>query len=73
MTIDPQLHILIRISDAEVLELTVLLGELIGEFKGKNSVFRVLPDGRMEVSGQETGKILGLDAVIFYTAVAETM
>ena len=31
-------------------------GELIGEFKGKNTVYRVLPDGIMEVSNQGMGK-----------------
>lgn len=43
--------------------------ELIGEFKGKNTVYRVLPDGKMETSGQGTGKILGVDAFIMSTAV----
>jgi hypothetical protein len=42
---------------------------LIGEFKGKNTVYRVLPDGVMEVSGQGTGKILGLDAFLATTSI----
>ena len=42
---------------------------LIGEFKGKNTVYRVLPDGLMEVSGQGTGKILGLDAFLATTSI----
>jgi hypothetical protein len=42
---------------------------LIGEFKGKNTVYRVLPDGMMEVSGQGTGKILGLDAFLATTSI----
>ncbi len=44
-------------------------GELIGEFKGKNTVYRVLPDGIMEVSGQGTGKILGIDAFLVTTSI----
>lgn len=43
--------------------------ELIGEFKGKNTVYRVLPDGVMEVSGQGNGKILGVDAFLATTSV----
>jgi hypothetical protein len=43
--------------------------ELIGEFKGKNTVYRVLPDGVMEVSGQGNGKILGVDAFLVTTSV----
>lgn len=42
---------------------------LIGEFKGKNTVYRVLPDGIMEVSGQGSGKILGLDAFLATTSI----
>jgi hypothetical protein len=42
---------------------------LIGEFKGKNTTYRVLPDGIMEVSGQGTGKILGLDAFLATTSI----
>ncbi len=43
--------------------------ELIGEFKGKNTVYRVLSDGEMEVSGQGTGKILGMDAFLATTSI----
>ena len=50
-----------------------MLGDLIGEFKGKNTVYRVLSDGKIETSGQGTGKILGLDAVIMFTDVSMTM
>ena len=46
-----------------------MLGELIGEFKGKNTVYRVLPDGKIETSGQGTGKILGIDAFVATTSV----
>ena len=51
------------------LELIVLLGELIGEFKGKNTVYRVLSDGKIETSGQGTGKILGIDAFLITTSI----
>ena len=47
-----------------------MLGELIGEFKGRNTAYRVLPDGKMEASAQGTGKILGIDAFVVDTAVA---
>ena len=46
--------------------------ELIGEFKGKNTAFRVLPDGQMEVSGQGMGKIMGIDAAIIFTTVSSS-
>jgi hypothetical protein len=45
--------------------------ELIGEFKGKNTVYRVLPNGIMEVSGQGTGKILGIDAFMATTSIGK--
>jgi len=41
--------------------------ELIAEFKGKNTVHRVLPDGQIETSCQGTGKIMGIDAMILCT------
>lgn len=41
--------------------------ELIGEFKGKNTVYRVLPDGQIETSGQGMGKIMGVEAMIMFT------
>jgi hypothetical protein len=47
-----------------------MLGELIGEFKGKNTSRRVLPDGKIEASREGTGKILGIDAILMYTNVA---
>src|SRR5512137_1309303 len=43
--------------------------ELIGEFKGKNTVYRVLPDGKMEVTAAGTGKFLGLDAFVASTSI----
>ena len=47
-----------------------MLGELIGEFTGKNTVYRVLPDGKIETSNQGIGKILGMDAFVMSTGVA---
>lgn len=44
-------------------------GKLIGEFKGKNTL-RVLPDGRLETTGQGTGKILGVNATMLFTDVS---
>jgi hypothetical protein len=49
-----------------------MLGELIGEFSGKNTVTRVLPDGKIEVSNQGTGKLRGMNAFIMSTAVTTT-
>jgi hypothetical protein len=46
-----------------------MLGELIGEFTGKNTVTRVLADGKIETSNQGTGKLLGKDAFVMSTAV----
>lgn len=45
-----------------------MLGELIGEFTGKNTVTRVLPDGKIETSNQGMGKLLGMDAFVMSTA-----
>src|SRR4030043_794255 len=47
--------------------------ELIGEFKGKNTVYRVLPDGKMEVTGAGTGKFLGVDAFVASTSIGTVM
>jgi hypothetical protein len=35
------------------------LGEILGEVRGKVTAMRVLPDGKMEVSQQGNGKLLG--------------
>jgi len=35
------------------------LGEVVGEGRGKITTMRVLPNGKMEVSQQGTGKLLG--------------
>jgi hypothetical protein len=46
-----------------------MMGDLIGEFKGKNTGWRVLPDGKIETTAQGTGKILGIDAFLVSTSV----
>jgi hypothetical protein len=46
-----------------------MLGELIGEFKGKNVGWRVLRNGKIETTAQGTGKILGVDAIVLATSV----
>jgi hypothetical protein len=51
------------------LEVKSLFGELVGEFSGKNTVNRVLPDGKTELTNQGVGKILGMDAFMMSTAV----
>jgi hypothetical protein len=43
--------------------------ELIGEFTGKKTVYRVLADGKIETSNQGMGKILGMNAFILSTAI----
>jgi hypothetical protein len=48
-----------------------MLGELIGEFTGKNTVTRVLEDGNIETSNQGTGKLLGMDAFVMSTATVK--
>ncbi len=47
----------------------MMLGELIGEFKGKNTGWRVLPDGKIETTAQGTGKLLGMDVFVVSTSV----
>jgi hypothetical protein len=48
------------------------LGEILGEVNGKVTAMRVLPDGKMEMSQQGTGKLLGSEVrevVTFLTAI----
>ncbi len=45
-----------------------LESELIGEFRGKNTGYRVLPDGKVETNAQGMGKILGMDSFLMSTA-----
>jgi hypothetical protein len=46
-----------------------LQDELIGEFRGKNTGWRVLQGGRIETSSQGVGKFMGVDAFVVSTAV----
>ena len=69
MTSVVQSHKLIRTHLLILFEGIEMSLELIGEFTGKNTVTRVLPDGKIEVSNQGIGKILGIDAFIMSTAV----
>jgi hypothetical protein len=65
-----QSHRLIKTESLGILEVdSKLETALIGEFKGKNAVYRVLPDGKMEVTGQGTGKLLGMDAFVASTSI----
>jgi hypothetical protein len=47
------------------------LGEVLGEARGKVTAMRVLPDGKIEVSEQGTGKLLGSETteVVTYQTV----
>lgn len=46
-----------------------MLGELVGEFKGKNVGWRVLPDGKIETTAQGTGELFGMDVFLVSTSV----
>lgn len=48
------------------------LGELVLESNGKITGIRVLSDGKLEVSYQGSGKLLGVEAAEFYTAVSSS-
>ena len=48
-----------------------MLGEMAGEARGKVTAQRVLAGGRVEVSFQQSGKILGAEAVELGTYVSE--
>jgi hypothetical protein len=50
-----------------------LIGEIIGEFKGKPTGTRILADGKMEVSSTGLGSILGKEASIMSTGVYTLM
>jgi len=46
------------------------LGELIQEGSGKITGVRVLSDGKLEISNQGSGKLLGIECNEMYTAVS---
>ncbi len=50
-----------------------MLGGFIGEFKGKITGVRVLPEGRIETSEQASGNILGTEATWLATAISTPM
>ena len=50
-----------------------LIGELISEYKGKNTSVRVLDDGKQESTSIGTGTLLGKEASIVNTAVFTLM
>ena len=50
-----------------------MIGEQIGEFKGKTTGYRVLPEGKSELSQQGMGKIMGLEATMATTGVITPM
>jgi hypothetical protein len=50
-----------------------LIGELISEYKGKNTSIRVLDDGKQESTSMGMGTLLGKEASILITAVFTLM
>jgi hypothetical protein len=50
-----------------------MLGDLIGEFKGKVMGLRVLSEGKVETSEQGSGSILGVEATMLATAISTPM
>ena len=50
-----------------------LIGELISEYKGKNTSIRLLDDGKQESTSIGTGTLLGKEASILITAVFTLM
>jgi len=47
-----------------------MLGNLVGEDRGKTLGVRILPDGKIELTGQGTGKWWGMEATNLSTNVA---
>ncbi len=50
-----------------------MLGNLIGEFKGKTTGIRVLSEGKLELTQQGMGKVMGIDGSMLTTGVATPM
>jgi hypothetical protein len=48
-----------------------VLGEMLGEARGKITCQRVLPDGKVEASFQQSGKILGVETTQIATYTSE--
>jgi hypothetical protein len=51
------------------LEVNIMRVELVGEFNGKNTGWRVLSDEKIETTAQGRGNILGIDALLVSTSV----
>ncbi len=68
-----QLHRVIRKSSHFSFYGDFVLGDLIGEFKGKVTAIRVLSEGKVETSEQGFGSILGIEAIMFATAISTPM
>jgi hypothetical protein len=50
-----------------------MLGDRIGEFKGKVTGVRILPEGKRETSEEASGSILGMEAKWLATSVSTPM
>ena len=50
-----------------------MLGDLIGEFQGKITGMRLLPDEKRETSEEASGRILGIEATWLATSVSKQM
>ncbi|HLN46579.1 MAG TPA: hypothetical protein VK209_12810 [Candidatus Sulfotelmatobacter sp.] len=50
-----------------------MLGNLIGEFKGRITNVRILPEGKKETSEQASGNILGIEATWLATSISTPM
>jgi hypothetical protein len=50
-----------------------MLGNLIGEFKGKTTGIRVLSEGKLEITQQGMGKVMGIESSTMTTGVATPM
>jgi hypothetical protein len=65
-----QSHRLVQRLESWFLELTALQDELIGEFTGRNTEYRVLPARKLETNAQGMGKLFGIGAFLMYGIVA---
>jgi hypothetical protein len=50
-----------------------MLGEMIGDFKGKTTGVRVLSEGKLELSQQGMGKVMGIDGSLVTTGTSSPM
>ena len=74
VTVRYQSHIRIRLNELPRFEVkSELIGEQIGEFKGKTTGMRFLAEGKIEGSYAGAGKLLGKEATLMATAVFAPM